>query len=660
MEASGESILPLQLEPPELYYFLLTVYIILLVYSCTFMHEILAGMSTHIIQLLQGLCSDGLWRYGVFWSFKSETNGWILTWGDGYVNKMIEDRQMGDLSASPTVRKNQTIPSSWCKKSYPFCPIEAALMRMPSHLYPLGEGIIGKVALTGQHCWISANELCSTAMHKYQEDWQLQFAAGIKTVLLVPVVPHGVLQLGSLDTVFESAVLVALIKDMFHKLCDASVSHASLSTGSAYSNNLSLPTATLSINHPDVNLIYSSAQIVNADHHSLTHPFSTSEIPILEDITIGSYRTIPTGWPNGLLGDNCTIGHEYFEGFSLTDMAHWNQENTHGSTIVVNDGAMLSNTSIHSEFHGDLMVMSREEHELFTWRCRLKQQEPTSPALPQLNDNSADLYVQLETNNYAELLLDTIIYQTGHTSNIESAPSAESPISCKTQVKKDHSLRVDESPISDIPGRQDLSPISMNEGFISCAMTDGYVEINKTIPEECLVENTHKINSAEIKRRCRKVELQRPRPRDRQLIQDRMKGLRELIPNASKCSIDALLDKTIAYMLFLQSVSEKAEKIQNTLEDKESHDETQKLLERCPLRVEELNQPGHLLIEMLCEDYEVFLEMAHVLKGLKVSILKGVLEYRSDKFCARFVIEGSDGFNQMQILCPLMHLLRRR
>jgi hypothetical protein len=38
--------------------------------------------------------------------------------------------------------------------------------------------------------------------------------------------------------------------------------------------------------------------------------------------------------------------------------------------------------------------------------------------------------------------------------------------------------------------------------------------------------------------------------------------------------------------------------IQNTLEDKESHDETKKLLERCPLRVEELNQPGHLLIEV--------------------------------------------------------------
>uniref|UniRef100_A0A0A9AEF3 Uncharacterized protein n=1 Tax=Arundo donax TaxID=35708 RepID=A0A0A9AEF3_ARUDO len=52
--------------------------------------------------------------------------------------------------------------------------------------------------------------------------------------------------------------------------------------------------------------------------------------------------------------------------------------------------------------------------------------------------------------------------------------------------------------------------------------------------------------------------------------------------------------------------------------------------------------------------------MAHVLKGLEVSILKGVLEHRSDKLWARFVIEASEGFNQMQILCPLMHLLHRR
>jgi len=118
----------------------------------------------------------------------------------------------------------------------------------------------------------------------------------------------------------------------------------------------------------------------------------------------------------------------------------------------------------------------------------------------------------------------------------------------------------------------------------------------------------------------------------------------------------------MAYMLFLQSVSEKAEKIPNTITsaNKELHDETKKQLESCPLRVEELDQPGHLLIKMLCEDYEVFLEMAHVLKGLDVRILKGVLEHRSAKLWASFVIEASGGLSQMQILCPLMHLLHRR
>ncbi|CAL5077500.1 unnamed protein product [Urochloa decumbens] len=619
-------------------------------------------MSTHITQLLQGLCSDGLWRYAIFWSFKSEMSGWILTWGDGYVDKVIEDRQVGDLSAGPTVSKTQIVSSSCYSKCYPFCPIEAALLRMTSHLYHLGEEIIGKVALTGQHCWISANELCSRSMHRYQEDWQLQFAAGIKTVLLVPVVPHGVLHLGSLDKVFESEALVALIRDLFQELYDAPVSRTSLSVGPAYSNNtLRQPNATLSIDHPDVNLfeIDSSAKVLN-DHLSLTHPLSTVEFPISEDITIDSYRTSTTGWPNGLLDGNGTMEYEYFNGFTLTNLAHGYQEDTCGDGSTVLNGAVISNSLIHSEFHRDLMTMSREEHELFMWHSRLKH---TSSAPLQVNGNSADFYAQFETNNYAELLPDTIIDQIGHTSNSESSHSTNSPFSWKTKIKKGLAMRLDEASVPEIPGGQELSPIHMNknEGFITSAITDASpTEINKTITEECIVRNTLGTNSAEIKNRRRKVGLQRSRPRDRQLIQDRMKGLRELIPNASKCSIDALLDKTIAYMLFLQSVSKKAEKIQNTLENKEFRDETKKQLESYPLRVEELDHPGHLLIEMLCEDYEVFLEMAHALKGLEVSILKGVLEHRSDKLWAHVVIEAPGGFSQTQILCPLVHLLHRR
>ncbi|CAL5092224.1 unnamed protein product [Urochloa decumbens] len=588
-------------------------------------------------------------------------SGWILTWGDGYVDKVIEERQVGDLSAGPTVSKAQIVSSSCYNKCYPFCPIEAALLRMTSHLYPLGEGIIGKVALTGRHCWISAHELSSRSMHKYQEDWQLQFAAGIKTVLLVPVVPHGVLQLGSLDKVFESEALVALIRDLFHELYDAPVSHTSLSVGFSYSNNtLMPPITTLSIDHPDVNLFEmdSSAKALN-DHLSLTHPLSTAEFPISEDITIDSYRTSTTGWPNELLDGNGTMEYEYFNGFTLTNLAHRYQEDTCGDgSTVLNDGVVISNSSIHSEFHRDLMTVSREEHELFMWHSKLKH---TSSAPLQVNGNNADFYAQFETNNYAELLLDTVIDQIGHTSNSESSHSTNSQFLWKTKTKKGHAMRLDELSVPEIPGGQELSPIHMNEneGFRTSAMTGASpTEINKTITEECIVRNTMGTNSAEIKKRRRKVELQRSRPRDRQLIQDRMKGLRELIPNASKCSIDALLDKTIGYMLFLQSVSEKAEK--NTLENKEFCDETKKQLGSYPLRVEELDQPGHLLIEMLCEDYEVFLEMAHALKGLEVSILKGVLEHRSDKLWAHVVIKAPGGFSQTQILCPLMHLLHRR
>ena len=98
------------------------------------------------------------------------------------------------------------------------------------------------------------------------------------------------------------------------------------------------------------------------------------------------------------------------------------------------------------------------------------------------------------------------------------------------------------------------------------------------------------------KRRARPGESSRPRPRDRQLIQDRIKELRELVPNGAKvtsenpfihfsfwmeikysitfllhplkgfllvsqCSIDSLLERTIKHMLFLQGITKHADKL---------------------------------------------------------------------------------------------------
>ncbi|KAL8512968.1 hypothetical protein ACS0TY_019217 [Phlomoides rotata] len=47
------------------------------------------------------------------------------------------------------------------------------------------------------------------------------------------------------------------------------------------------------------------------------------------------------------------------------------------------------------------------------------------------------------------------------------------------------------------------------------------------------------------------------------MIQDRIKELRELVPNSEKCSIDGLLDKTIKHMQFLRSVTHQADKLRH-------------------------------------------------------------------------------------------------
>lgn len=45
------------------------------------------------------------------------------------------------------------------------------------------------------------------------------------------------------------------------------------------------------------------------------------------------------------------------------------------------------------------------------------------------------------------------------------------------------------------------------------------------------------------------------------------------------------------------------------------------------------------LLQMLCEERGLFLEIADLVKGLGLNILKGVMEARNDKIWARFSVE---------------------
>ncbi|KAM5584946.1 transcription factor LHW [Rosa sericea] len=179
------------------------------------------------------------------------------------------------------------------------------------------------------------------------------------------------------------------------------------------------------------------------------------------------------------------------------------------------------------------------------------------------------------------------------------------------------------------------------------------------------------------RKRLKPGENPRPRPKDRQMIQDRVKELREIVPNGAKCSIDALLERTIKHMLFLQSVTKHADKLKQTgkakiigkeggLHLKDNYDGratwafdvgSQSMV--CPIIVEDLDSPRQMLVEMLCEEQGFFLEIADIIRGLGLTILKGVMETRNDKIWARFAVEANRDVTRMEIFMSLVHLLEQ-
>ncbi|WOL11213.1 transcription factor LHW [Canna indica] len=205
-----------------------------------------------------------------------------------------------------------------------------------------------------------------------------------------------------------------------------------------------------------------------------------------------------------------------------------------------------------------------------------------------------------------------------------------------------------------------------------------WVENNPNVKYDSVSDSNSK-KVAEVgklnRKRSRPGESPKPRPKDRQMIQDRIKELREIVPNGAKCSIDALLEKTIKHMLFLQSVTKHADKLKVAGEPKISNEEGGLLLKDnfeggatwafevgaqpmiCPIVVEDLNLPRQMLVEMLCEERGFFLEIADFIRGLGLTILKGVMEARKNKIWARFAVEANRDVTRMEIFLSLVRFL---
>ncbi|XP_019260364.1 PREDICTED: protein NLP7-like isoform X2 [Nicotiana attenuata] len=77
----------------------------------------------------------------------------------------------------------------------------------------------------------------------------------------------------------------------------------------------------------------------------------------------------------------------------------------------------------------------------------------------------------------------------------------------------------------------------------------------------------------------------------------------------------------------------------------------------CPIIVEDLNRPRQMRVEMLCEEPVLFVEIANIIIGIGLTILKWAMETRNDKTWVGFIVEANRDVKRIEILYSLIRLL---
>lgn len=180
-------------------------------------------------EALKSLCHQNGWCYAAFWRLKRR-NRMILTWEDVYYEFAKSSLAMNDSSCGKLLFDEFDTKESLFHQGFfdqELCyeedKIGLALAKMSYQVYLLGEGIIGHVAFTGKHQWVVRrknyfDKSNSINMFEYPAAWKNQFECGIKTIAVVAVVPHGVVQLGSMQMIMEDLEFLSYIRTVFKTL----------------------------------------------------------------------------------------------------------------------------------------------------------------------------------------------------------------------------------------------------------------------------------------------------------------------------------------------------------------------------------------------------------------------------------------------------------
>ncbi|XP_031377221.1 transcription factor bHLH155-like isoform X1 [Punica granatum] len=682
--------------------------------------------ATALRQFLTGLCNNSCWDYAVFWKLWHQIPA-VLSWEDGYYDqpklRTTIEKSSGMLyfDGYSEFIDDETSQIYGTAVQY---PIELLIADMPTQQYTLGEGLVGQVASTYNYCWISLEASQFKNKHfDFPEEWLPHVLAGVKTMLLVSVHPHGVLQLGSSHEVAENAAVVNHIKETFimHQVLSGFATPPILKEDDPLCSLQSLA----DIDDPSI----ITRALVNELHQESpedseeTNASNTSIFGSLQEIfedleenrelihsEIGLSRVlVPLNEPLELSQQEMAQNEQLTFSYVGADLS--------GFPCGVGDSYVTSN--IIRGPYGD------DEEDVEYTRCKnlgiFSIPEDCDPfeALGNSFRSQTGEFVGTEARPVeirdfpdgmespprelarsdakvkAEDLLEAVI------ADLRDGLDGTSPISSAVTLTSSAAPVVQCDPNPSSKSLNKSAEIFMGESDNSVIWSDiGTAFANRTGNNSSKHSNpastkstvssltvqgqpreSQKRQLSGSKRKGRSGDSQKPRPRDRQLIQDRVKELRELVPDGSKCSIDALLDRTVKHMLFLRSVTNQAEKLRICVPPKENKPKIWKSLgideedrenrrgwafefggefQVFPIVVEDVEHPGQMLIEMMCDEQGQFLEIAQVLRRLELTILKGVMETRSDNTWARFIVEASKGFQRMEIFWPLMQVLQQQ
>ncbi|XP_015087877.1 transcription factor bHLH155-like isoform X2 [Solanum pennellii] len=691
---------------------------------------------------LESLCFKSPWNYAVFWKLQHQCPI-ILTWEDGYLdvpgarepyrsqNGNCYSKNLNDLSPNCGSRSHNGYLGAHS--------IGLAVAEMSSTYHIAGKGVVGEVASLGIPRWISSDsvapaELGFGSVAECPDKWMLQFVAGIKTILLVPCIPYGVLQLGSVETVAENVEMVTILAEEFDahlKFVESFLpggESCEFLLQSTLSETLNIPSATttnkLSGQHMQ--------NVLENENESKIGKFVEHMPNVLEN----AYKwEIPMQHVD-MINLVKQLAHEYSDdnrsgitersvvrsACHTKDIDAFSYSSCNVGGVGVSnevdfhfDGDMLDPRSLGMDCHNTILGNVSNSFSCST-ECELY--EAFGSTIHNLsgfsaNPSSKSIYTadctfnsepsfgksdgwHLKEDN-AENLLEAVVasaccfsddYSLHKMAGLESLNmSSGKPVPSRKRLNQS----AESDSVGDAVTRSTLTSASAGVDkyasincpnsassfdYVVSAFDEGHHQTKVFSSLSCHKES--KVSNTNKKRR-RSGDSHKPRPRDRQLIQDRLKELRQLVPSGAKCSIDGLLDKTIKHMLFLRSVTDQADKLRFQAQTEVAPDKnlqspqikssnqqgTSWALELgsvdqiCPIIVKDLEYPGHMLIEMMCDDHGRFLEISDVIHRLELTILKGVMEKRSESTWAHFIVEASGSFHRLDIFWPLMQLLQQ-